>query len=147
MIDDHVREACSRYHPYKSLPEYQIAGLLDKYGLPFIYEKPTAVVDNGNVRLWYPDFSLGYGPIIEYFGIKGDSHYDRRTEHKLNVYQANQYRVIPVYPSDMKGSWQDPLIRRIDRCLESGLKQYRAQTGREYGRPAKHSSSAYRRGR
>jgi hypothetical protein len=41
MIEDYVQDAKAWYHPYKSRPEFRIAGLLDQYGLPFIYEKPT----------------------------------------------------------------------------------------------------------
>ena len=114
---------------YKSRPERQIAGLLDRHGLPFIYEKPIAVMDDGKLRTWYPDFSLQYGILIEYFGINGDLGYQERTRHKLKVYEENQFDVIPVYPPDMAGAWEPVLLGRIDVTLEKRLSDYRSRTG------------------
>lgn len=145
MIDDTIHSSVSRYAPYKSLPEYKIASVLDKYGLPFIYEKPTAIMDRGQVRLWYPDFSLSYGPVIEYFGMRGDRDYDRRTQHKLNVYQQNHIQVVPMYPNDMESGWQDRLMHRVDRALESRLQSYRTATRGFYKAPHWRGPSGYRK--
>lgn len=131
---------------YRSRAEGVVAGLLDRYGLPFIYEKPTAVLDNGQVRIWYPDFTLSYGPIIEYFGVYGNADYDRRTEHKLQVYRQNQCDVISVYSRDMSRGWEDRLLKRIDYTLESRLGQYRSAIMKARDRfPSPYRSSAYRR--
>ena len=73
------------YHPYKSYGESQIAGLLDRYGLPFIYEKPTAVMDEGQAADLVSRFQSSHGPIIEYIGVNGEVGYQKRTEHKLAV--------------------------------------------------------------
>jgi len=127
--------------PYKSQPERRIACLLDQYHLPFIYEKPTAVVDAGKTKIWFPDFSLQYGLLIEYFGINGDRGYQERTRHKLTIYQANQYDVLPLYPTDMSGQWQDRLLRRVELSLENRLSDYRsriipARRSSGYARPS-----------
>jgi hypothetical protein len=141
MLNDHLQNPTSRYDPYKSWPEYQIAGLLDQYGLPFIYEKPTAVLDQGKVRLWYPDFTLSYGPVIEYFGVNGDEGYRRRTAYKLSTYAQNQIEVLPVYPRDMSGKWQGRLLGRIDHALEGRLTRYRTAVRDNYSsRPSRRSS-------
>ena len=148
LIDDYLRDPNSRYAPYKSRPEHQIAGLLDKYGLPFIYEKPTAVMDGGKTRLWYPDFTLAYGPLIEYFGIVGKPDYDQRTKHKLAVYRQNQIQVLPLYPRDLSGAWQDGLLGRIDHALERRLEHYRARTIEAgYQRPLRAAGASYGRTR
>ena len=130
MIEDYVQDAKAWYHPYKSGPEFRIAGLLDQYGLPFIYEKPTAVMDAGKLRVWYPDFTLSYGPVLEYFGVNGDTAYEQRTQHKLAVYQQNQIPVLAMYPRDLGAAWQDRLLQRIDNALERHLKEYRSLTSR-----------------
>lgn len=114
---------------YKSGPERHIGNLLDRYGLPFIYEKPVAVIDGGKFRTWYPDFTLQYGLLIEYFGINGDAGYQERTRHKLKVYDENQFDVIPVYPADMAENWEPVLLGRIDATLEKRLSDYRCRTG------------------
>ena len=33
--------------PYKSRGEAQVGRLLDRYGIPFVYEQPTIVYDRG----------------------------------------------------------------------------------------------------
>lgn len=135
MIEDSLTEpkyTGGRYAPYKSLGEHRIGHLLDKYGLPFTYEKPTAVLDGGKVRLWYPDFTLSYGLLIEYFGINGNSEYNKRTEHKLAIYQGNQMDVLPVYPRDMCNGWEQRILSRIDHTLDGRLSHYRSHVGKGY---------------
>lgn len=115
----------SRYRPcYKSKIEREIGQLLTDRRIPFIYEKPTAVMDNGLLRVWYPDFNLQYGLLIEYFGVNGDRDYIERTRHKLKVYQANQFDVLPVYPTDIIPGWQGPLIGRIGDVLERRVREF-----------------------
>ena len=143
MIEDYLRDASNRYAPYRSRPEHQIAGLLDKYGLPFIYEKPTAVIDGGKARIWYPDFTLAYGPLIEYFGIQGDPEYSKRTKHKLSVYRANQIQVLSLYPRDMSGSWESRLLGQIDHALERRLEHYRNRAAGGYQQPLRPSGQSY----
>lgn len=112
---------------YKSRVERQIGDFLAERQIPFIYEKPTAVVDNGLTKIWYPDFSLQYGMIIEYFGITGQQDYINRTKHKLRVYQQNQFDIIPLYPPDIIPGWQNELVDRIGYTLENRLKAIRSR--------------------
>lgn len=141
MIEDYLSDAKA---PYKSDPEHRIAGLLDQYGLPFIYEKPTAVMDSGKLRIWYPDFTLSFGPVIEYFGVNGDTAYAQRTQHKLRVYHQNQIPVLPMYPQDMGGNWQDRLIRRLDSALERPLHEYRSRVSLPMTARPRYGGSRYR---
>ena len=143
MIEEHFGDARRRYPPYRSWNEHRIAGLLDRYGLPFIYEKPTAVIDSGQVRIWYPDFALSYGMLIEYFGFQGSDDYDRRTRHKLAIYEQNQIPVLALYQQDMGYGWDDRLLHRIDSALEQRLTGYRSAIARGYTGPP-HPSHPYR---
>jgi hypothetical protein len=116
---------------YRSRAEHDIAALLTRYGIPFVYEKPTAVLDAGKTKVWYPDFTLAHGLLIEYFGVTGEAAYTERTAHKLAVYAGNQVTVIPVYAGDLsRPSWQHDLLRRVDGALEFRLRDYRARTTR-----------------
>jgi hypothetical protein len=73
---------------YKSKAEVQIARMFERNNIAYRYEYPVAVVDRGRTRLWYPDFYLpDYAVIIEYFGVNGDTSYDNRTKHKIEVYK------------------------------------------------------------
>ena len=107
--------------------EREIGGLLTDRRIPFIYEKPTAVMDSGKLKIWYPDFSLQYGLLIEYFGVNGERDYIDRTRHKLRVYQTNQLDTIPLYPSDIIPDWQGRLIEGIGFTLENRLRALRGK--------------------
>ncbi len=74
-------------------------------------------MDDGKIKIWYPDFSLQYGLLIEYFGITGNTEYLERSRHKLNVYRANLFDVIPLYPSDVIPPWQNRLIDQVEEVL------------------------------
>jgi hypothetical protein len=111
---------------YKSRAERQIGEFLDSRRIPFIYEKPTAVMDGGQCRLWYPDYTLQCGPLIEYFGMTGDRHYMEGARHKLRIYQGNQFEVIPLYPADMVPLWQVNLLRKVEAVLEQRLLDVRS---------------------
>lgn len=117
---------------YRSQGERKIAQLLNQYGIPFIYEKPTAVRDAEKTKIWYPDFYLFCGVYIEYFGITNNQEYRERTQHKLSVYARNGMNVIPVYPQDLQNGWQQRILGRIDRSLEKILYTYRQRSGTQH---------------
>jgi hypothetical protein len=128
-MDDYHYFQTGHMPQYKSRVERQIGGLLTDRRIPFIYEKPTAVIDNGLTKIWHPDYSLQYGLLIEYFGVNGDQSYTRQAQHKLRVYHENQYDVIPVYPPDITGPWERNLLDRIGYTLERRLTDYREKVG------------------
>lgn len=124
MDDNYCVQSCRR-PAYKSRGERQIGDLLNDRRIPFIYEKPTAVIDKGLTKIWYPDYSLQCGLLIEYFGMNGDQSYMKQARHKLRVYHENQYDVIPLYPPDLTGPWERSLLDRIGFALERRLTDYR----------------------
>lgn len=109
---------------YRSDGEYKIGSLLSSYSLPFVYENPTLVIDDGKQRIWYPDFSVYGAIIIEYFGLQGDPDYDNGIEHKKKVYDENQMDMIPVYPSHFEGEWQKYILGSIKTTLENRLQSF-----------------------
>lgn len=124
-MDNYHYFQTGRRPQYKSRVERQIGDLLTERSIPFIYEKPTAVIDSGLTKLWHPDYSLQYGLLIEYFGVTGDQSYTKQARHKLRVYHENQYDVIPVYAPDITGPWERNLLDRIGYVLERRLSDYR----------------------
>jgi len=77
--------------PYRSRGEAQVGRLLDRYGIPFLYEQPTWVVSRGRRRIWHPDFTLPTydGLIVEYAGMPEIPEYMAGIRHKKRVYRAN----------------------------------------------------------
>ena len=104
-------ESILRYTPpnaFKSAGEQRIADFLDRHGIKYIYEPPTAVTQHGKTRLWYPDFLLPeYGLYIEYYGRTGDPDYDRGILEKTAAYKASGLEVIPIYPLHLAHAWPD----------------------------------------
>ena len=115
---------------YRSWAEVHIAGILDREDIAYWYEHPLAVVDQRQVRIWYPDFYLPeYGMIIEYFGINGDARYDRRTEHKLKVYETSGIEGVFLNEDTLKRQGPTGITRQIEGVLQQRLRRF-------YSRPA-----------
>ena len=111
---------------FKSWGETQIARLLDRNGIPYFYEHPLAVVDDGKVRLWYCDFQLpSYGIIIEYFGRNNDSDYQAGLRKKQVVYQANGLDALLLTRESLRGDWPDRILGQIKDILEARLNRFR----------------------
>jgi len=110
---------------YKSWGEEQIARLLDRNGIAYFYEYPQAVVDQGKVRTWYPDFHLPeYGLIIEYFGVNGDPGYDQRTQHKMEVYKQAGIEGLFLTRESFKGDWPTRIMNQIEGILRNRLDKF-----------------------
>lgn len=103
---------------FKSWGEIQIARLLERNRIKYIYEQPTAVVDQGKTKIWYPDYTLkDYGMIIEYFGVNGKSDYDLQALHKMQVYRDNGIEGLFLTSECFKGDWPSRIIRQIEDVL------------------------------
>jgi len=99
---------------FRSRGERHIAGTLDDYGIPFIYEQRVTVNDNGKTRTLRPDFYLPeFNLYIEYYGRVGNQDYDIRTAIKKAAYAANDLHVISLYPWDLIQNWPDNLFKRL----------------------------------
>lgn len=119
---------CHREQVYASKGEVQIARLLDREGIAYLYEYPLAVVDCGRVRIWYPDFKLPEcGMIIEYFGITGDAGYEDRTLHKKEVYRANGIEGLYLTPESFKGDWPGKIRDGIEGILRRRLDKFKSR--------------------
>ena len=115
----------TRYH---SKGETQIARLLDRYGIPYRYEHPLAVIDSGRTKIWYPDFSLpGYGMIIEYFGLNGDPSYRAQAKHKVQVYKAMGIEGLFLNEDSFKGEWPARIMGQIEDILARRLSHFRGK--------------------
>lgn len=114
-----------RVQGLKSKGEVQIARLLERNGIAYQYEYPLALIDRGKTRIWYPDYRLPeYGMIIEYFGVNGDSGYDERTRHKMEVYKQNGIEGLFLNESSLKGDWPDRIMEKIEDIIKDRLDRF-----------------------
>ena len=115
---------------FKSWGETQIARLLERNKLPYFYEHPLAVVDDGKTRLWYVDFQLpSYGVIIEYFGRNNDPDYQAGLRKKEAVYKANGLDALPLTRDSLRGEWPTRILGQIEDILAERLDRFRAHRG------------------
>ena len=120
---------------YKSKGERAIAGFLTDKKIAFDYEYPLAVIDRGQVRIWYPDFKLPkYGMIIVYFGMNGNSGYNDQLAHKKRVYDGAGIEGIYLVEQSLQGHWQEMITERIEQVQQGRL--YRIQRVRGKSRLA-----------
>lgn len=114
--------------PYRSRGEAQVGRLLDRYGLPFVYEQATLIYDRGRYRIWHPDFSLSTygGLVVEYAGMMDIPDYAAGIRHKAQAYAHNDIPALFVYPTDLAGRyWPQRLVRRIYRAGVRAQQRYR----------------------
>jgi hypothetical protein len=133
--------------PYRSRGEAQVGRLLDRYGLPFVYEQATLIYDRGRYRRWHPDFSLPHygGLIVEYAGMMDVPDYAAGIQHKQRVYAAHGIPAMFVYPPDLTGpAWPAQLAARIRRAGDEALQPRRGWTYRPRRSPYR-GTSGYRR--
>ena len=105
-------------YPYESKEEAAIAGMLNDYGIPFLYKQPTLVVENGKRMIEYADFFLPTynGLAIDYI-IESNSAIFRR---KKNVYQDNQIPAVLISRKYMQRSdWQKKLFNRLQNIYSN----------------------------
>jgi len=73
MYDGPVSCSVGSSAGYKSRGEKTIGDFLADSQIRFTYERPTLVIDKGQPKLWYPDFTLDeYKVLIDYAGVKDD---------------------------------------------------------------------------
>ncbi|MCK4601817.1 MAG: hypothetical protein KAU28_05090 [Phycisphaerae bacterium] len=105
--------------PYRSRQETHVGRMLDRYGIPFFYEQPVLVYDNGRHEIVKPAFTLPTyaGLVVEY---ADKSHDSRRMER---VYHDNGIPAVIIRPEEMQ-SFKGPagLIERI----EQAARQYKS---------------------
>jgi hypothetical protein len=120
----------NRVH-FKSDGERQIGNFLDNCKIRYQYEPAVLVNDpHDKQRLWYLDFKLPeYAVFIEYFGMAGKPKYDEGIKTKLAVYKKMEMDVIPIYPSTLKGNWQEHVMNELEAI---NLKRYHSLRFKNY---------------
>lgn len=110
---------------FKSWGEQQIAGVLDRYGIPYDYERPILVIDRSKERLWYPDFWLPDPSVaVEYYGLAGDPEYDHGIDRKAHVYAQNGIGMVPVYRQNLGRSLPEHLMGGIEKIVAGRYQRF-----------------------
>ncbi len=113
--------------PYRSRQEAQLGRMLDRYGIPFFYDQPVLVYNDGRHEIVRPAFTLPTyaGLVVEY----ADKIEDIR--RRQQVYQDNGIAAVIARLEDLQG-FEGPanLLDRIERAAEQykSLMKYPAKS-------------------
>ena len=109
--------------PYRSRQEAQLGRMLDRYGIPFFFEQPVLVYDNGRHEIVKPAFTLPTyaGLVMEYANKPEGVHRRQR------LYQDNGIAAVIAQPSFLHSSGTAPTRCRINslRSCTSSLMNMR----------------------
>ncbi len=86
----------------QSWGEVEIADFLYDNNVKYVYDKPTrfSFFQRTSIR---PDFYLPeFDVYIEYWGMRGNTDYDRKTEWKQKIYKKYNKKLINLYKEDKK---------------------------------------------
>ena len=92
--DNHTEFFTNRGERVRSKSEKIIADELDRWGIPYKYEKPLSLNVNGKIKDFYPDFTAinkttGEIKYIEHLGMMDHPSYFQNVLAKLDAYEKN----------------------------------------------------------
>ena len=80
--------------PYETKDELKVGRMLDQYGIPFFYQQPTIIYNQGKNEIWKPSFTLySYGgAVVDYVA---DSR-ENAQEHVLSRDSSTLFRILSI---------------------------------------------------
>jgi len=77
--------------PYDSAGQAKIGHMLDQYGIPFFYNQPVLICENGRRTIWWPDFTLPtYNSLVLEYDSACHGAFDTNSRHtRSDVYRLN----------------------------------------------------------
>ena len=109
---------------YESPGQAEIGRMLDQYGVPFFYKQPMLICDNGQRKVWHPDFTLPtYNNAVIEYDSKRDRAIDRgQRKLKEHVYRQNGIGALFLDRSDLaRPDWQDRLYDQLEEIYHRPL--------------------------
>jgi hypothetical protein len=70
------------------------------------------------------------GIVIEYFGMNGNSNYDKQARHKMDVYRQAGIDGLFLNESSLSGDWPNKIMGQIEDVLENRLDRFYSRQGR-----------------
>ena len=100
--------------PYESKEELKIGRMLDQYGIPFFYNQPTVIYNEGQNEIHKPSFTLFSfgGTVIDYVAGFGE---EPRLQ-KEQLYHYNQIPAVLMGSKDLeKPNWDKDLYQKLEQ--------------------------------
>jgi len=109
--------------PYETKDELKVGRMLDQYGIPFFYQQPTIIYNEGKNEIWKPSFTLySYGgAVIDYVAGTGQSQQEQRF-NRDKIYQYNQIPALVLGPRDLdKPKWDEDLYAKLEQLYRQAF--------------------------
>ncbi len=109
---------------YDSATQAQIGRMLDQYGISFFYKQPMLICDNGERKVWRPDFTL---PTYNNAVIEYDSKSDRAIdagERSIREYTYRQNGIGAIFLDRFdlaRPDWQKRLYDQLEEIYHKPL--------------------------
>ncbi len=101
--------------PYETGDELKVGRMLGQYGIPFFYQQPTIIYNEGKNEIWKPSFTLySYGgAVVDY--VAGE-HQQEQSLNRDKIYRYNQIPAAVLGPKDLeKPSWDEDLYAKLEQ--------------------------------
>ena len=109
--------------PYETKDELKVGRMLDRYGIPFFYQQPTIIYNEGKNEIWKPAFTLYShgGAIVDYIPDSGE-HSREPILSREKSYRYNQVPAVLLGPKDLaKQDWDKDFYGKIEHVYRQAL--------------------------
>jgi hypothetical protein len=116
--------------PYETKDELKVGRMLDRYGIPFFYQQPTIIYNEGMNEIWKPSFTLySYGgAVVDY--VAGENQQEQRLSRD-KIYRYNQIPAAVLGPKDLgKPNWDEDLYTKLELLYRQAFDPIRYVPGR-----------------
>lgn len=103
--------------PYKTKDELKVGRMLDQYGIPFFYQQPTIIYNEGKNEIWKPSFTLySYGGAVVDYVADSSENAQERVLSRDKIYRYNQIPAAVLGPKDLeKPNWDEDLYAKLEQ--------------------------------
>ena len=109
--------------PYETKDELKVGRTLDQYGIPFFYQQPTIIYNEGENEIWKPSFTLySYsGAVVDYVTDSGENPQERVLSRD-RIYRYNQIPAVVLGPRDIeKPEWDKDLYQKLEQMYRQAV--------------------------
>ncbi|MFC1763583.1 hypothetical protein ACFL6U_16080 [Planctomycetota bacterium] len=95
--------------------------MLDRYGIPFFYQQPTIIYNEGRNEIWKPSFTMySYGgTVVDYVAESSDNPQERML-NRDKIYKYNQIPAVLLGPKDLTDpNWSKQLYDKLTSARDN----------------------------
>ena len=109
--------------PYETKDELKVGRMLDQYGIPFFYQQPTIIYNEGTNEIWKPSFTLySYGGAVVDYVADSSENAQERVPNRDKIYRYTQIPAVVLGPKDLdEPKWDEDLYTKLEQLYRQAL--------------------------